>query len=79
MNAFLSLPINLTDPDLCIFTDACNQGWGAHLGDITLKGTWSPSEKSLHINILEMRTIYRALEQIQLKPRSFILVSIDNT
>ena len=26
-----------------------------------------------------MRAIYRALEQIQLKPRSFILVSTDNT
>ena len=35
-----------------IFTDALNEGWGAHLGDHTTRGTWSIPESKLHINFL---------------------------
>ena len=29
-------------PDLCLFTDASDTGWGASLGDVHLSGSWSP-------------------------------------
>ena len=35
---------------LQLFTDASNEGWGAHLGDCTAKGLWSKPEGDLHIN-----------------------------
>ena len=38
-----------------LFTDASNEGWGAHLDQNSTKGLWSDREKRLHINILEFR------------------------
>ena len=38
---------------LQLFTDASNEGWGAHLGDCTAKGLWSKPEGDLHINLLK--------------------------
>ena len=38
---------------LQLFTDASNEGWGAHLGDCSTKGIWSQPESKLHINFLE--------------------------
>ena len=39
---------------LQLFTDASNEGWGAHLGDFTAKGLWSKPKADLHINLLEL-------------------------
>ena len=36
---------------LQVFTDASNEGWGAHLGDSTARGVWSNTESHLHINL----------------------------
>ena len=36
---------------LKVFTDASNEGWGAHLGDSTARGVWSNTESHLHINL----------------------------
>jgi hypothetical protein len=43
-------------PQLSMFTDASNFGWGAHVNeaDLTTKGTWSQEESKLSINILEL-------------------------
>ncbi|XP_071832413.1 uncharacterized protein [Apostichopus japonicus] len=45
-----------------ITTDASLSGWGAHWSNRTAWGTWSQTETSLHINILEMMAVKRALE-----------------
>ena len=39
----------LKDHSIQIFTDASNEGWGAHLEQASTKGLWSESEKRLHI------------------------------
>ena len=46
---------------LRLFTDASMQGWGAHLHDHRAQGLWSPSPQ--HINNLELRAVYLALQQ----------------
>ena len=44
-----------------ISTDAAkgrNAGWGAHYGEISTGGPWSPEERKKHINILELKAVY---------------------
>ena len=48
-----------------LFTDASNEGWGAHLGDSTARGVWSPMESRLHINLLELKAVLLALKQFE--------------
>jgi hypothetical protein len=50
-------------PSVLIFTDASNMGWGAHVGDKMLSGTWSLSEHVLHINCLELLAVTRAVQE----------------
>ena len=40
-------------------------GWGAHLLDQSVSGLWSNQETSLHINILEMKALFLALQAFQ--------------
>ena len=40
------------DHSIQLFTDASNEGWGAHLERSSTKGLWSNQEKRLHINVL---------------------------
>ena len=47
--AILRQPIQLT-----IETDASTKGWDAHCQGISTGGRWSPEEKELHINCLEL-------------------------
>ena len=37
-------------PDLCLFSDASDQGWGAALGDLHLSGLWSPLCSRFSVN-----------------------------
>ena len=63
-----------------LFTDASNEGWGAHLGDFTARGVWSPLEGRLHINFLEMKAVLLALRQLEhLCKDQIVLVATDNT
>ena len=63
-----------------LFTDASNKGWGAHLGDFTARGVWSPLESLLHINFLELKAVLLALRQFEyLCPNQIVLVATDNT
>ena len=39
-------------PELSLYSDASQSGWGAHLLDQSVSGLWSNQETSLHINIL---------------------------
>ena len=45
-----------------IFTDASNAGWGTHSGQDSTGGLWSHPEKHLHINLLEMKVVFLALQ-----------------
>ena len=52
-------------PELCLYSDASRSGWGAHLLDQSVLGLWSDQETSLHINILEMKALFLALQTFQ--------------
>ena len=45
--------------DFTIFTDASTQGWGAHMGDSQISGTWTRWDR--HINFLELKAVFAAL------------------
>ena len=65
---------------LQLFTDASNEGWGAHLGDCTAKGLWSKPEGDFHINLLELKAVLLALKHFEhLCWNQTILVCTDNT
>ena len=65
---------------LQVFTDASNEGWGAHLGDSTARGVWSEQEQRLHINFLELKAVYLALKSFEHLCRDqIVLIATDNT
>ena len=45
-NVLRGQPLHPLQHALQLFTDASNEGWGAHLGDSTARGVWSPPRKS---------------------------------
>ena len=48
-NVLRGQPLHPLRHTLQVFTDASNEGWGAHLGDSTARGIWSEPESRLHI------------------------------
>ena len=68
-------------PKVVIFTDASNEGWGAHVDDLATRGRWSESEKVDHINVLELRAILLGLKSLcrEVEPGSHIRIMTDNT
>ena len=79
-NVLLGQPLHPLKHALQIFTDASNEGWGAHLDDHTARGTWSLPESKLHINHLELKAVFLALKEFRtLVFNKTVLVATDNT
>ena len=49
-NVMKGADLHPKDHSIQIFTDASNEGWGAHLEQTSTKGLWSDGEKRIHIN-----------------------------
>ena len=77
----LTQGVPLKDPEVThkIFTDASIKGWGAHWSDHLAQGVWSQAESALHINVLEMRAVRRALQTFSFPVGSSVLIASDNT
>jgi ribonuclease HI len=73
------VPLHRPTPTVRLFTDASTQGWGAHCEGSTFQGLWSTQESTLHINVLEMRAVLLAIEQLEPAPGSVLLVATDNS
>ncbi|KAJ1095605.1 hypothetical protein NDU88_000764 [Pleurodeles waltl] len=73
-------PFAQLPPVATVITDASTLGWGAHLGDLEIKGLWSPEEQMFHINLLELRAVRLALKAFlpSLRGQS-VQVLTDNT
>ena len=52
-------------PELTLISDASREGWGAHMGNLSVQGTWSQEDKTHHINWLELRAIHLSLIKFQ--------------
>ena len=55
-------PISHGNPTTELRTDAPKKGWGAYLDGDTTQGLWSVSESQLHINELELKAVYFAVQ-----------------
>ena len=51
------LPLVTKETEVTLFTDASSSGWGAQLGSCSTQGQWSASQRSWHINVLEMQAV----------------------
>ena len=73
-----SLKIHL--PAQVISTDASLTGWGAQMGQLSIHGLWTNTEKQNHINYLELKTVLFALQHWlhQLKHQT-VALQLDNT
>ena len=79
-NILRGQPLHPLKHALQIFTDASKEGWGAHLGEHTTRGSWSVPESKLHINFLELKAVFLALKGFQhLCTARIVLVATDNT
>jgi len=78
-NLTIGVPVIPLAPTLRLYTDACVDGWGAHSGNLSFQGLWSPLERTLHSNVLEMRAVLLALQAVQTSPKDRVLISSDNT
>ena len=63
----MGCPLHQQEHNTHIFTDASNQGWGAHLENMTVSGTCWNQEKTLRINVLELKAVFLTLKRFQNK------------
>ena len=72
--------LHIKDHSIKPFTDASNEGWGAHLEQTSTKGLWSDRKKRLHINVLELKMIFLALQRFKDQCQNqIVLVATDNS
>lgn len=66
-------------PTLVIFSNASLSGWGAVCNGIRTGGPWTVDESNAHINILELRAAYFALQSYaDLSRDCLIVLKMDN-
>ena len=74
------IPIRPFQADYTIFTDASNQGWGAHMGDSKISGIWTHIDRKLHINCLELKAVICALQHwAPLLQGHQVMIATDNS
>ena len=74
------IPIRPIQADYTIFTDASSQGWGAHMGDSKISGTWTLIDCKLHINCLELKAVTCALQHwAPLLQGHQVMIATDNS
>jgi len=79
-NLSAGVPIQEPIQDHLLFTDASETAWGARLTTHSAAGRWSTSEQQLHINVLELLAVLRALQSFtHLCSGRRIQAQIDNT
>ena len=79
-NTSPGVPLHSPTPIQELYTDACETGWGAHLGTLSARGTWPPLTRKLHINRLELQAVYQACLAFKAQLSSTVTrVHLDNT
>ena len=73
-------PFSPPPSTLTLTTDASRSGWGAVLPPHHVSGLWSSQDSLLHINSLELRAVFLALQNLEphVLDRSILVLS-DNT
>ena len=55
------MSLEQVSPQLDLWSDASDVGWGAHLGEEVASGLWAPEELDVSINVRELLAIEKAL------------------
>ena len=79
-NVMTGVPWTHPPPHLTIYTDSSDRGWGGHMEDHKISGTWNRQVQKEHINVKEMRAVWKSLQHF--KPQIInksILIATDNT
>ena len=73
-------PIHPPATEMVITSDASKMGWSATYGNLSTNGRWSKQESALHINVLELKATFLAVQTF-LKNQSNLAVKLrlDNT
>jgi len=72
-------PLQITQWNLTIESDASKQGWGASCQGTNTGGPWTSVEKLEHINYLELKAAFLALQSFCAKRTSIsVLLLLDN-
>ena len=58
----LGVSLEQVSPQLELWSDASDVGWGAHIGDQVASGLWAPEDGERSINARELLAIERALK-----------------
>ena len=58
----LGVSLEQVSPQLELWSDASDVGWGAHIGDQVASGLWAPEDAERSINARELLAIERALK-----------------
>ena len=58
----LGILLEQVSPQLGLWSDASDVGWGAHLGEEVVSGLWSPEERLSSLNLRELLAIFFALQ-----------------
>ena len=56
------IPVRTFQADFTIFTDASTQWSGTHMGDSQISGTWTRTDRKLHIICLDLKAVFCALQ-----------------
>ena len=56
------ISLEQVSPQLELWSDASDVGWGAHLDEVVTSGLWAPEEVESKINVRELLAIERALQ-----------------
>ena len=69
----------MEEPNFTVTTDASLEGWGAHSENVEAGGRWVIDESKNHINMLEIRAIFLALQSLVFFPHDHVRILTDNT
>ena len=81
LNHINRMALNPPAIDMIVSTDASKKGWGASFLDQRTGGQWKKEESRAHINVLELKAAYLAIQAFvkeTMRPRH-IQVLMDNT
>ena len=67
-------------PQLDLWSDASDVGWGAHLGEEVVSGLWSPEEQLSSVSLRELLAIFFALQHfLPVVQNATVVVYADNS
>ena len=67
------------EPNSTVTTDASMEGWGAHSENVEVGGRWLLDESKDHINVLELRAIFLALQSLVYVLDDHVRILTDHT